>query len=61
MLLKLLQLMYIEQREFCFPAFQQTGVASAFVATIADVFLVDVAVAGFQFSDKSALGYLVGA
>lgn len=55
------RLWYVEQGELGFPAFQQSGVASALVAAIADVFLVDVAVAGLQFSDKVALGYPAGA
>jgi hypothetical protein len=36
-------------------------VASALVAAIADVFLIDVAVAGLQFPDKVAFGYPAGA
>ena len=35
-----------EQRELGLAAFQQTGVASALVAAIADILLIDIAVAG---------------
>jgi len=47
-----------EQCELSLAAFQQTGVAFAFVAAVADIFPVDVAVAGLQFADKGAFGYL---
>lgn len=49
-----------EKGEFGLTAFQQAGVASALVAAVTDVFLIDVAVAGFQLSDKGAFRYLTG-
>ena len=50
-----------EQGEFGLAAFQQAGMASARVAAVADVFLIDVAVAGLQLPDKGAFRYLPGA
>lgn len=47
-----------EQGEFGLAAFQQTGMASALVAAIADILLIDIAVAGLQFADKGDFGIL---
>lgn len=49
-----------EQGEFGLAAFQQTGVTSALVAAIADILLIDIAVAGLQFADKGAFRYPAG-
>ena len=49
-----------EQRELGLAAFQQTGVASALVATITDILLIYIAVAGLQFADKGAFRYPAG-
>lgn len=49
-----------EHRELRLAAFQQTGVASALVAAIADILLIDIAVAGLQFADKGAFRYPAG-
>ena len=49
-----------EQRELGLAAFQQTGMAFALVSAIADILLIDVAVAGLQFADKGAFRYPAG-
>ena len=49
-----------EQCKFGLAAFQQAGVTSALVAAVADVFLIDVAVAALQFPYKGAFRYLPG-
>ena len=49
-----------EQGELGLAAFQQPGVASALVAAIADILLIDIAVAGLQFADKGAFRYPAG-
>ena len=49
-----------EQRELGLAAFQQPGVVSALVSAIADILLIDIAVAGLQFADKGAFRYPAG-
>ena len=49
-----------EQGELSLAAFQQTGVTSALVAAIADILLIDIAVAALQFADKVTFRYSAG-
>ncbi|EOS16626.1 hypothetical protein C802_00305 [Phocaeicola sartorii] len=49
-----------EQRELGLAAFQQPGVATALVSAIADILLIDIAVAGLQFTDKGTFRYPAG-